>query len=121
MCPTKLDEISMNAQRMVCDLEEREARRAGLTLANARCVIARRLGASPGTLENIRRDRVKSPRAWLVDRVRALFIAELQSEIRRLEHELDLARQSGAHPAGDEMAEAETLLARAKTLIGEKH
>lgn len=108
----------MSVTRMVCELEDREARRLGVTVAAARANIARRLNEAPGSLENLRRARSKSPRFSLVEKVRQLFIAELSAEIQRLNHEIDMARQGGMSPDCDEILAAQTHIEAAKELIG---
>jgi hypothetical protein len=50
-------------------------------------------------------------------RLDALLIRELEAEIVRLQAELEMARQSGAHPASIHFSEIETHLARAKALM----
>ena len=44
-------------------------------------------------------------------------VARLEAEIARLSHELEMARQSGAHPASLVVGEIETHLARARELM----
>lgn len=98
-------------------LEDAEARRLGIKTSDARTRVAGRLGVSPGTLENIRRLRTKIVPNWLMNKVRAEFVATLQMEIRRLEHEINIARQTGADYRDDALASAETQLASAKAIL----
>lgn len=98
-------------------LEDAEARRLGVTTSAARRRIASRIGVSPGTLENIRRLRTKIVPNWLMNKVRAELIAVLQLEIRKLEHEVNLARQSGSNYRDDTLASAETQLAAARETL----
>lgn len=98
-------------------LEDAEARRLGIKTSDARTRVAGRLGVAPGTLENIRRLRTKIVPNWLMNKVRAEFVATLQSEIRRLEHEINIARQTGADYRDDALASAETQLASAKAIL----
>jgi transposase-like protein len=101
-------------------LERSEAHRLGVTESDARKSIARRLGVSPGTLENIRRLRTKVVPNWLMNKVRVELIAVLQLEIQRLEHEIHIARQTGSDHREDALCMAETQLAKArKALEGE--
>lgn len=110
----------MNAYHMVSTLEDREAKRLGVSVLDARAKIADRLKIAPGSLENIRRQRVTSPRATLLDKIRNLFIAELTAEIRRLEHEILLATRGGLDIDSTEMVAAQAHLEAAKKLIGER-
>ena len=98
-------------------LEDAEARRLGIKTSDARTRVAGRLGVSPGTLENIRRLRTKIVPNWLMNKVRAEFVATLQMEIRRLEHEINIARQTGADYRDDALASAQTQLASAKAIL----
>lgn len=97
-------------------LQDRERGR-GLTVPAARVTIARKIKSSVGTIENLVRGRIKRVDAAVRDRLRALLINELEQDYARISHELAIMRQSGAHPASDEILEAETLLARAKELL----
>ena len=45
------------------------------------------------------------------------FIREIESEIRRLTHELEIARQSGCDPRALDMGEVETHLAALRRII----
>jgi transposase-like protein len=98
-------------------LEKAEAKRLGIKEQQARARIAGRLGVSPGTLENIRRLRTKIVPNWLMNKVRAELVSVLQLEIRRLEHEVNLARQTGSNYRDDTLASAETQLAKARELL----
>lgn len=105
------------AHRFTSAIEQAEARRLGLSEVKARPSVARRIGASPGTLENIRRLRIKSIPSWLMARIRTEFVAVLQAEITRLEHEICIARQIGTDHHDDVLAAAETQVASAKSLL----
>lgn len=118
---------SMNAisdistiNRFATALENAEARRLGVRVNEARGRLARRLGVAPGTLENIRRLRTKIVPNWLMNKVRAELVAVLQSEVRRLEHEIQLARQTGLDHRDDALCAAETQIeAVRQILVGE--
>lgn len=99
-------------------LEEREAMRTGKTISEARRVVARKTGVSPGTLENLRNGRLKSIGAHFYERLRTAVIAELHAEIGRLEHEIEITRQAGLVTSGDEVAKAQAALETARALIG---
>ena len=74
-------------------------------MRQARQYLARRLGIAPGTLENLRRGRIKDPRKSLYDKLQAAVIRELEAEMRAHEHELQLLKQKGADPRGGEVQE----------------
>lgn len=101
-------------------LENAEARRLGIRITKARGNVAKRIGVSPGTLENLRRLRVKVVPNWLMNKIRSELIAVLQLEIQRLEHEVHLARQIGLGHCDDTLIAAETQLAKVREiLVGE--
>lgn len=107
---------SMSAYAIAQSLERREAARAG-SVERARERIAERARIGVGTLENIIRMRVKRIDAAVRDRLQALLIRDLETEIARLTHELEVARQSGAHLTSASISEVETHLARARDLL----
>jgi hypothetical protein len=50
-------------------------------------------------------------------RIRAAFVAELQAEIGRLQHEISIAVQTGMDPREDDLAKAQAQLVEARALI----
>ena len=124
MSSTRDGRFEMNAfsdvatvNRLARVIEDQEARRLGIPVASARARVANRIGVAPGTLENFRRLRTKVVPNWLMNRIRAEFIAVLQSEIQRLEHEIQIARQIGADHRDDLLASAENQLAAAREVF----
>ncbi len=114
---SRINEPDMDcAISLARNLERRERSRLS-GVPTARRSLARKLRVGVGTVENLVRGRVKRVDAALRDRLRALLVTELESEIARLSHELEIARQAGAHPSSDEVAEAETYLARARAIL----
>jgi hypothetical protein len=97
-------------------LEKRVASRVG-SLADARPIVARDIGVSPGTLETLRRGRLKRIEGWLRDKVASLLMREIEAEIRRLNHELALYQQIGRAPRPGDLAEIETDLAALKAAL----
>jgi len=91
-------DVSM-ARRHCRFLEEAEARRSPWKRPReVRESVAARLSAAPGTLENIARQRLKAVPNWLMARIRAVLIAELKSQMRMLEHEINICMASGRSP-----------------------
>lgn len=109
-----------SAQKFARVLENKEALRLGVPVKVARSRIADRLKSSPGFLQNLRNNRIKKVPAWLMDKIRGAFIAELQSEIARLQHEIHLAKQIGSNASDDDILAAQASLEAAKKLIGGK-
>lgn len=95
-------------------LEAIAAARLGTSRAFARKSVARELRVAPGTLENITRQRTKGVRGWIADTIRGALVRELEREIERLTHEHQVLVQRGADHREPEMAEVESLLARAR-------
>ena len=73
--------------------------------------VARRLGISPGTMENALRKRLKSKAAWVRDVLRQAYLTELAKEIGALENELEIARREEARSSDSEILEIETVVA----------
>ena len=108
------------AQRYARQIEDREARALGVGAMQARKNTARRIGASPGFLENLRRGRIKSIPSYLMQKIREAMIDELQEEIRRCQHEIDLAKQTGARNSDDEILAAQAQVEAAKKILSGK-
>lgn len=121
MCPRNRDKSSMHGLAYWAEeLEVREAKERGSSREDARPFLASKLKMLPGTLENIFRGRIKEPKQKTIDAVRNAFIRELEAEIQRLEHEVFMARQSGAAPDAHEIFEAQSHIEAAKSLLGKK-
>ena len=83
-------------------LEEREARRAGVSRAEARPIVARKTGVPEGKLYSLRRNRLKDFPRYLLQRLGQSVIRELEAELRQVEHDLQTLTQIGAHPDSGE-------------------
>jgi hypothetical protein len=105
------------ASRFARTIEDAEAKRFGIRVCEARDRVARRLGVPAATLENLRRLRTKAVPNWLMARIRAAFVDVLQTEIRRLEHEITIARQIGMDHRDDDLAAAEAQIRSAKKIL----
>jgi hypothetical protein len=111
-----------NEPQMTCaislaqNLERRERVRVNSALV-ARETLARKLKVGVGTIERLVRGRVKRVDAALRDKLQALLVRELETEIQRLSHELEIARQGGSHLASLEVGEIETHLSKARALL----
>lgn len=107
-----------HAQGWARALEDREAARSGLSVATAREAVARRVTVPAGTLENLRKGRLKAIAVHVYDRLRAGLIRELEAEVRHLEHELQILRSTGADPREGEIAAVVASLAKAREALG---
>lgn len=72
------------ANSLLGRLEGIEANRRGVSRRQARHLVERQVQASPGTLENLRRMRLKAVPNWLMFRIRAQFVIALQHQVRQL-------------------------------------
>lgn len=90
----------------------------GQPLTAVRRVLARKLAVAPGTLENLRNGRAKRVTTYVFERLRAAVIRDLQQEIARCTHELEIARQAGLDPRSSDMAALETAVQKANELMG---
>jgi ABC-type phosphate transport system auxiliary subunit len=122
--PTAKDKIAVSsvtfdhsANNLARALEDRVRAQQGVPLSAARAIVARRLNLLPGTLENLRRNRVKDVRQRVADRLRAAYLRELEREHAGLEHELACLKATGARLNSDEITEVETDLARLRAAL----
>lgn len=106
-----------HARDLARTLEDREAARSQLRLVEARPIVARRLGTAPGTLENLRNGRLKTIAAHVYAALRQAVVGELEKELRHLEHELHLLRQTGSDPRGDEAAAVVSDIAKVRSAL----
>ncbi|MCI0599378.1 MAG: hypothetical protein L0Y60_07620 [Beijerinckiaceae bacterium] len=105
------------ARGWVIEIEAHHVRTAGHPLPVARKNLARKLGVAPGTLENIRRGRIKNIRLLTASRLRSFMIRHLQSEIQKHSHDLEMVLRSSEDARADEILEAQAALARARILL----
>lgn len=92
-------------------------RNRGLSIAQARLNIAQKIRKGVSTVEHLVKGRAKSVDAGLRDALHGLLVRELEQEIGRLTHELEITRQSGAHLASNEISEVEAHLEAARALL----
>ena len=100
------------------DLEAREVARSGFDRRAAQEAVARRTGVPASKLISLAKNRLKSIGVGAFEALRAGMIRELEQEMRRLEHELQLLRATGMDPRQDEMAEVVADLAKARQALG---
>jgi ribosomal protein L29 len=98
-------------------LEQREGERYGGDLKKVRPAVARRIGVSPGTLENLRKGRLKAVAAHVYARLWEAIDNELRTELRHLESELaaHATRRLDVNP--DEAAAIVADIARIRTAL----
>lgn len=108
---------STTAASMLVRLEDSEARRLGVRVAEARASIARRVSVGIGTLRNIRHQRRKTIPAWLMNAIRAELVRVLQHQIMALENDVQTYRQTRGSHRDDDLVAIETQLAQAKETL----
>lgn len=106
----------MNAAAIVERLEGAEMR-AGAALPVARAALARRIGVSPGTLESIRRGRVKRIAHDIFCKLHSAMERQLEKEIEAATHELAILRAAGPRVDEAALGEAVDAVARARAAI----
>ncbi len=99
-------------------LEDRARHDGAPTITDARQAVSHRTGVSPGTLENLRKNRLKAVAAHVYDSLRGGVIRALEAELQHLEHELTILRQTGVHPGSDATAAVATDIARVRLALG---
>ena len=99
-------------------LVTKEASRSGLPSNAARERVAHRVGALPGTLENLRRGRLKEIAAHLYAGLHAGVVSELEAELRHVQHALEMARQQGLDPRAGAFLSLAANEARLKSALG---
>ena len=82
-----------------------------------RVALARDIGIAPGTIENLRRNRLASLRTHVRDRIYGWMLRGLQQDYARLEHELYLALQSGKSAGSIDVLGAKAALASARKAL----
>lgn len=108
------------ARQWGSDLEDRESRRHGLELSEARKRVAARAGAAPGTLENLRKGRLKDVGAALYDRLRHLMIDDLRAEVTAHEYEIAVLQRLGGVLADREIQEAQAELRQIRAVLAKE-
>jgi hypothetical protein len=96
---------------------ERIERSKGSTVEQARRRIASKVRIGVGSVENIIRDRVKRVDEKIRDRLFALFVREIEAEIARLTHDLEMVRTSGVGLSSQHVGEIEAHLSAVKSLL----
>lgn len=99
-------------------LVDGEARRAGVDQDTARAIVARRTEVPKGTLLSLRKNRLKGIAVHWFERLRHGVIRELEAELRHLEHELSILRQTGVDPRSDATAAVVADIAKVREALG---
>lgn len=99
-------------------LEDREAARSGEPLKRAREAVARQISVPAGTLENLRKRRLKAIAAHWYDQLRGGVIRALEAELRHVEFEIQIARQTGLDPGSRDFQSALASRSRIREALG---
>jgi hypothetical protein len=106
--------LARNAAQALVDTEERRTRSRMLAYSS----VAGRIGRSATWMRSLLAGGVSRVDGEIKRRLDALLIREIEAEIARLTHELEMARRRGDHPASLHVGEIETHLAKVRALIG---
>ncbi len=87
-------------QRTVRWMEDTEAQRRGLSIRHVRPIVAREIGVAPGTLEDIRKGRLKSLRGHVERAIDAALVKFLEAQKKAIEHELGVAHARAGRGRG---------------------
>lgn len=99
-------------------LEDAESKRTGDPIREARKRVARTLGLTSGTLENLRHRSPKAVATHVYERLRGGVIRELEKELQRVEQELHIARQTGLDPRDGEVQSVLSSQAKIRAALG---
>lgn len=106
-------------QETVRWMEDTEARRRRLTVLEVRPSVAREIGVTPGTLEDIRKGRLKSLRGRVERAIDAALVRFLMRQQDHIEHELALANARLGRGDRSVVARAQAASEAAAALIAE--
>lgn len=122
MCHSEKDMSSVafidRARGWAAALEDQTARHEGLTVAEARPIVAREIGVAPGTLENLRKRRLKGLGVHIYDALQQAMVRRLNKQLRALEHEQHLLTQQGVDPRSDETTAVASDIATVRKALG---
>ena len=113
----KMSSVTLHTKENALALIKRETVRSDLTVQEAIKSVARKARLSPGTIFNLVNDRLKKLSFEVFEKINALALSEINSEIQRLEHERQILLQSGSVSFAVEIQEVDALLAKAKDLM----
>jgi hypothetical protein len=113
----KMSSVTLHTKENALALIKRETVRSDLTVQEAIKSVARKARLSPGTIFNLVNDRLKKLSFEVFEKINALALSEINSEIQRLEHERQILLQSGSVSFAVEIQEVDALLAKAKKLM----
>lgn len=102
--------VALIADRLV----RSEMMEAHVKRPEAECVVARRAGLSPFTLQNLKRGRLKNVEA-VGSKIRTAFVATLERQLAALETELVAARELDRDV---DFGTAEAAIAQARAALG---
>ena len=114
--PYLLEKFTMSVASVAERLVDEEMLARMIKRPEARKIIAREAGITPGSLENLSRGRLKFIDR-IADKLNGLLIRKIEQRIASLQHELEVARSIGDTTEVDFEA-AEVALAEARRALG---
>ena len=116
MRPDFVEKVAMSVAAAIAErLVGEEMLSRGVKRPEARQIVAREAGITPGSLENLSRGRLKYVER-VSHRLHALLVRKIEQRINVLQHELHVAREVGRIDSFD-LERAETALQEAKVAI----
>ena len=112
---------SSSMQGSVATLADQLVRSEMLLSGAKRCdaekTVARKAGVLPGTMENLRRGRLKHAHG-IGERLRGLLVAQIERQIAALETEVRIARETSFGAVEADVVGAEIALKKARECLG---
>ena len=90
---------------------------SGSKRGDAEKIVARKAGILPGTMENLRRGRLKHADG-IGERLRRLLVAQIERQIAGLESEIRVARATSQRVVDVDVLGAEAALQKARECLG---
>jgi len=87
------------------------------TLERTRAHLGAKIGIEGKTWKNLVLGRRKRVDDWLKERLKTLLLRELEAEMARASHDVQIALQCGDSPSAQSLREAEGYLAKAKAAL----
>lgn len=108
------------AAYLVGRMEKKAADRSGRSRQDVRPDVARKIGISPGTIENLLRKRIKAITTNVYRSIVAAADRELRREIARLEHERKIIAEKAGDAGRIDIGKVEAALEAAREALGEE-
>lgn len=106
------------AAHLIGRMEKKAADKAGCSRLEARPKLARDIGITPGTIENLLRKRIKAISTNVYRRIVAAADRELLAEIGRLQHERTILAAKAGDADRRDLQQVDAHLQAARSALG---